>query len=97
MSVPERKSSRESELASQGWTKQYCASGSRIQEAAELYESIGLAVHLEPVRLEDLGCSECLHGPIGSLGDCYVIYTRPRKHGENKELPGTQKPEDELW
>jgi hypothetical protein len=97
VSAPERKSSSESELVSQGWTKRFCASGSRVQEAVELYESIGLEVHLEPVRVEDLGCAECLQGPFGSLGDCYVIYTRPRKQGADKELPGARKPEDELW
>lgn len=97
MSVTERKSSRATELISQGWTKQFCAGGSRVQEAAELYASMGLKVHLEPVQVEDLGCAECFQGPFGSLGDCYVIYTRPSKHGEDKKLPGSRKPEDELW
>lgn len=90
-------STREEELVSQGWTKQFCATGPRIQEATELYESMGLEVHLEPLRAEDLGCSECFQAPCGSLGDCSVIYTRPRKDGEDEKLPGGRKREEELW
>lgn len=95
--MPETKSSTEQELISQGWTRQFCASGSRIQEASELYESMGLEVHLEPVRVEDLDCSECFQEPAGTLGDCYVIYTRPRDEGEDKKSPGAKKREDDLW
>jgi hypothetical protein len=97
MSAPERKSSKEIELAGAGWTKQFCATGSRIQEATELYESMGLEVHLEPVRVEDLGCSECLHGPFEVLGDCAVIYTRPREKKKGKRIPDTHKRDEDLW
>lgn len=95
--MPERKSSREIELVGEGWTKQFCATGSRIQEATELYESMGFEVLLEPVRVEDLGCSECLEGPAAPLSDCSVIYTRPKKDGESKKSAGARKRDDELW
>lgn len=88
------RSLREETLLKEGWTKQFCASGSRLQEGAELYESMGLEVHFEPVRVEDLGCSQCLEGPFGSLGDCSVIYTRPRKKGK---APDAGKQNDDLW
>lgn len=97
MSAPERKSSREIELARAGWTKQFCATGPRIREATELYESMGLEVHLEPVRVEDLGCSECLQGPFEVLGDCAVLYTRPAKKMKEKGAPSTRGKDDDLW
>lgn len=97
MSVPERKSSREIELVGEGWTKQFCATGARIQEATELYESMGFEVHLEPVRVEDLGCSECLESPAAPLSDCLVIYTRPKKKGASGKSAGGRKRDDELW
>lgn len=90
--MPEKSGSRERELIDQGWTKQFSASGPRLREAAELYESTGLEVHLEPVRVEDLGCSECFQGPATAPGDWYVIYTRPRK-----EAPGAKKQDNDLW
>ncbi|MBI2988286.1 MAG: hypothetical protein HYY45_16080 [Deltaproteobacteria bacterium] len=62
-----------------------------------MYESMGLEVRLEPVQAEDLACSQCLPGPGGTFGDCYVIYTRPRGNGEDKEFPGRQGQKDELW
>jgi hypothetical protein len=88
---------REEELLKEGWTKQFCASGSRIQEAADLYESMGLEVRFEPVREEDLGCSEWLAGPSGPLSDCSVIYTRPGKKTKEKGTPNTHRKDDELW
>ena len=91
------KSPREEELLKEGWTKQFSASGSRLQEAAELYESMGLEVHFEPVREEDLGCSECLSGPSGLLSDCSVIYTRPIEKKKGKQTPDTHKQDDDLW
>ena len=96
ISASDKKSSREEELVNQGWTKQFCATGSRIQEAAELYESMGLEVLLEPLRIEDLGCSQCFQAPSGSVGDCFVIYTRPQADRENSP-PGGRKSEEDLW
>jgi hypothetical protein len=91
------RSTKGEELLKEGWTKQFCASGSRIQEAAELYESMGLEVHLEPLREEDLGCSECLQGPFGAFGDCAVIYTRPKGKTEDNKSQDTKRQNDDLW
>lgn len=83
-----RATSREEELLKEGWSKRFFASGARLLEAVELYESMGLEVHLEPASVQDLSCPECpVEEPADLLSACYVIYTRP----------GGSKPEDELW
>jgi hypothetical protein len=85
--------SGEDELLKEGWTKRFFASGSRLQEATELYKSMGLEVHLEPARAQDLACSEChLPQPPATLEGWYVIYTRPRQGAE-----GASPQEEELW
>lgn len=92
------KSHREQGLLKEGWAKRFFASGSRLQETVELYESMGLEVHLEPVRAEDLGCSEChLPGSLETIENCYVIYTRPGENTEEKRSPNTYRQEEELW
>jgi hypothetical protein len=96
-SALDKKSSREEELVSHGWAKQFCATGSRIQEAAELYESMGLEVLREPLRIEDLDCSQCFEGPSGSVGDCVVIYTRPLVDRKEEGQPGGRKRDEDLW
>lgn len=87
------KPTREHALLREGWTKQFLASGSRLGEALELYESMDFDVHLEPARVEDLACSQCHVDPSTEIIDgSYVIYTRPRQgagdHPRRKE---------ELW
>ncbi len=68
----------EEALVKQGWTRQFLASGPRLREATELYESMGLEVHLEPARTADLACPECQPPQASATveGWC-VIYTRP--------------------
>ncbi len=88
----------ERELVKEGWTKQFFASGSRLQEATELYKSMGLEVHLKPIQAEDLGCSEChLPEPPEAIENCYVIYTRPRAKMEEGGSPDTHGEDEELW
>ena len=83
----------EEELVKQGWTKQFLASGSRLQEASASYASIGLEVHLEPAQAKDLACSECQPPqPSATVEGWYVIYTRPKKDAES--APNEM---DELW
>lgn len=69
------------------------ASGSRLEETAEYYKSMGLEVHLEPARAEDFSCPEC-HSkqPPVTIQGCYVLYTRPRRGG----VAGNRQDED-LW
>ena len=89
--MPAESPSREDELLQQGWTKRFLASGSRLKEATELYESMGLEVHLEPVRAEDLACSECHpQQPSATVEGWYVIYTHPRAGKGSKQ-------DEELW
>gem|GEM_PF-197793 len=69
--------SREKELESQGWVRQFVAEEPRLSEAVELYLSLGMEVHLEPLELdepqEEGQCTECLRG---SRDRMRVIYTR---------------------
>jgi len=77
----------------QGWTKQFLASGSRLQEASASYAPIGLAVHLEPAQAKNLACSECQPPqPSATVEGWYVIYTRPKNDAERE--PNEM---DELW
>lgn len=67
-------STRQAELEVQGWTACFFADEPRLSEAVELYESLGLEVHLEPLRPDSDECATCLeHG----LNRCKMIYTRP--------------------
>ena len=78
--IPIEKPSREDELLKQGWTKRFSASGSRLQETTELYQSMGSEVHLEPARAEDFSCPECHpQQPPATIEGFFVVYTRPRR------------------
>jgi len=70
----ERLRQRDAELAGEGWARRFVGGPPRLQEAKELYESLGLEVHMEPLRAEELH---------GRCGDCTlaltffrVVYTR---------------------
>jgi hypothetical protein len=76
-------SSREGELLAQGWSRQFLTSGSRLKDAKESYEAVGLEVHLELAQTKDLACSECQPPqPSATVEGWYVIYTRPKPEGE---------------
>lgn len=66
----------EAELLSEGWTRQFVAAPARLQEAVDLYESLGYEVHLEPLAAEDLQdeCQDCRL----AVAFFRVIYTRRR-------------------
>jgi len=70
-------SSRQKELEREGWVRQFTADEPRLSEAVELYESLGLEVHLEPVTPDESAeeCQICFQE-----GDGYkTIYTRPKQ------------------
>lgn len=70
-------SSRQKELEREGWVRQFIADESRLSEAVELYESLGLEVRLEPVTLGELieECQVCFEMD----GERYkTIYTRSK-------------------
>ena len=77
---------REEELAKEGWERKFVSMEPRLSEMAELYESLGLEVLLEPLppkgealnsgSCEASGCTVCFEADR----DRYrIIYTRPRK------------------
>jgi hypothetical protein len=91
--VPTANARGEDELLKQGWTKQFLASGARLEEASASYRSIGLEVHLEPAQAKDLACSEChLPQPSATVEGWYVICTRPKDHAES-----SPNEIDDLW
>jgi hypothetical protein len=72
----------EAQLVAEGWTRQFTTDEPRLSEAVEMYEQMGLEVHLGPVVLDpDSGvCQICFEQ------DCHryqTIWTRPR--GESRQ------------
>jgi len=67
---------RKEELALQGWQRQATYDEPRLSEMAEIYEELGLEVHLEPFHPdEEPGCAACL----ASMPEQYkTIYTRKK-------------------
>ncbi len=62
------------ELEKEGWIKRTTIDEPRLSEIILEYESLGYEVHLEPVKLEDLGeeCKRCYLSQIGKLKTVYV-------------------------
>lgn len=72
---------REEELAAQGWSRQFDTDEPRLSEAAEMYQQMGLEVHLKPVVIDPDSetCQMCFEQDC----DRYkVIWTRPK--GESR-------------
>ena len=79
--MAEKKLTREEELLAQGWSKQFNTDEPRLSEAVDMYEEMGLEVHLEPVVIdpESEVCQMCFEQ------DCErykTIWTRPK--GESR-------------
>lgn len=64
----------EEKLISEGWQKQATYDDPRLTEMVEMYEEIGLDVHLEPFNPEnEKGCTGCMQ----MMPELYkTIYTR---------------------
>ena len=64
----------EEKLIKEGWIKQATYDDPRLSEMVEMYQDIGLEVHLEPFNAEnETGCSGCLQ----LMPDLFkTIYTR---------------------
>ena len=64
----------EEKLLKKGWQKQATYDDPRLSEMVEMYEEIGLEVHLEPFNVEnESGCTGCMQ----VLPDLFkTIYTR---------------------
>jgi hypothetical protein len=67
---------REEVLTQQGWEKQDIYDEPRLSEIIELYEEMGLEVHLEPFNPdEETGCVECMKVTPEKFK---TVYTRKR-------------------
>ena len=71
-------------LEKEGWERKFVTEEPRLSEMVEIYRSLGLEVHLEPVstekRNDDDECQECRICFEGQPeGEYMIIYTRPSK------------------
>ena len=68
----------EEKLIKEGWQKQTTYDDPRLSEMAEMYQEIGLEIHLEPFNADnETGCAGCMQ----LMPDLFkTIYTR-RKAG----------------
>jgi hypothetical protein len=78
--VLQENQSRAEALATAGWTRRFIAEPARCDEARELYESLGLEVHLESLAPET-PYPECADCQLAACMTYQVIYTRPRAVG----------------
>jgi hypothetical protein len=85
---------RDDALLKAGWTRQFVASGTRLQEAIEIYEASGFEVHLEPAQVGDLACPQCAAPPSfgAPIQGWSLIYTRRREVSD--EANGRK---EDLW
>jgi hypothetical protein len=79
---------REDELIKDGWERRFIACEPRLSEMVEMYEEIGLQVHLEPLPTKqeaeqegtkastDSGCTVCFDVDREHYR---IIFTKPRK------------------
>ena len=73
----------EEKLLQQGWGKRATYDEPRLSEMVEMYEQIGLDVHLEPFNPEnEKGCTGCMQ----LRPELYkTIYTRNKADGKGNE------------
>lgn len=71
----------EEKLKKDGWEKMFTAKEPRLSESVELYDSMNLEVHLEPLRLEELD-EECKVCYAEDIEEYKTIYTRKKDKSE---------------
>ena len=74
--MAEIKTREDQELLADGWTRQFNTDEPRLSEALEMYQQMGLEVHLEPVIVDPDSetCQTCFEQDC----DRYkTIWTRP--------------------
>jgi len=82
--MAEAAKTRQEELVAQGWTEQFRTDEPRLSEAVNMYEEMGLEVHLEPVVVDpdSEDCQKCFE----EEPDRYkIIWTRPKGGGRLDE------------
>ena len=64
-------------LTAEGWVRRFVAGEDRVEEATELYRSMGLEVRVEKLSPENFGsgCADCA---LASCRAYVMIYTRRR-------------------
>jgi hypothetical protein len=74
----------EDRLKAEGWTRQSNNDEPRLGELVKMYKDMGLEVHLEPLRPEEMAeCDQCMR----SEPERYkTIYTRPGRTRPSTEL-----------
>ena len=78
------KKTMEEELLAQGWTRQFNTDEPRLSEAVEMYEEMGLEVHLEPVVI-DPDSEECQMCFEQDCDRYKIIWTRPKGESQLDE------------
>jgi hypothetical protein len=73
----------EEKLIQQGWAKKATYDEPRLSEMVDMYDKIGLDVHLEPFNPEnEKGCTGCMQ----LTPELYkTIYTRKKADGKGNE------------
>ena len=68
---------REEELEGEGWKPASTTGGQHLQRILEMYEELGIEVHLEEINPEECeGCTTCYKEGNEII---YRIYTRPKE------------------
>jgi len=66
-------------LIKEGWQKQTTYDDPRLSEMAEMYQEIGLEIHLEPFNAEnESGCTGCMQ----LMPDLFKTISTRRKAGQ---------------
>lgn len=74
--MAETKTREDKELLADGWTRQFNTDEPRLSEAVEMYQQMGLEVHLEPVIVDPDSetCQMCFEQDCDRYN---TIWTRP--------------------
>lgn len=72
-----KRTARDRELATDGWTRRFVGAPPKLQELAELYESLEFEVLLDPIHEDEL--AEACAGCALALTFFRVIYTRSER------------------
>ncbi|MBI2303972.1 MAG: hypothetical protein HYU86_04405 [Chloroflexi bacterium] len=72
--------SRDGQLRGEGWLRQFSIEEPRLSEFVNLYKSLGMEVHLEPMTPSE-SPEECQACFLSQCDKYKTIYTRPKRQG----------------
>lgn len=78
--------------ATAAWVQRFSGSGRRLEEAVELYQSLGFEVRLEPVDPKALPSEACTACFFVKMGSFYTLYTRPSPKLDTERPPCNKTP-----